>query len=75
MLLSEQIAAKNFRLRESLVGYKTKWHLSGDPTLILIQQGILRVTLQNNQFETNKNEVIKKQRLQCLKRHRKMQRH
>ncbi len=50
MMLSEQITAKNFRLRESKVGYKTKWHLAGDPTLILVQKGTLRITLRDNQF-------------------------
>lgn len=48
MLLSDQIGAKNFRLRESAVGYTTQWHLSGDPTLISILKGTLRITLQNN---------------------------
>jgi hypothetical protein len=47
MRLSEQIGAKNFRLRESELGYITDWHLSGDPTMIIIQQGILRITLPN----------------------------
>lgn len=50
MLLSDQIASKNFRLRESPVGYSTDWHLSGDPTLIIIQKGILRIILQNEEY-------------------------
>jgi hypothetical protein len=50
MLLSDQIASKNFRLRESPVGYNTDWHLSGDPTLIIIQKGILRIILQNKEY-------------------------
>lgn len=50
LLLSDQIGAKNFRLRESFVGYSTDWHLAGDPTLIIIQKGILRITLRNNQY-------------------------
>ncbi len=50
MLLSNQIASKNFRLRESQVGYETDWHLSGDPTLIIIQKGILRIILQNDEY-------------------------
>ncbi len=50
MLLSDQIASKNFRLRESKVGYETDWHLSGDPTLIIIQKGILRIILQNDEY-------------------------
>jgi hypothetical protein len=50
MLLSDQIVSKNFRLRESQVGYSTDWHLSGDPTLIIIQKGILRIILQNEEY-------------------------
>lgn len=51
MLLSEQIAAKNFRFRESEPGYVTDWHLAGDPTLIIIQKGTLRIWLQNGSFK------------------------
>ena len=46
VLLSKRIEAKNFRLRESLVGYSTNWHLSGDPTLISNLKGRLRTILQ-----------------------------
>ncbi len=47
MLLTDRIDAVNFRLRESEPGYKTEFHLAGDPTLIIIQKGTLRITLQN----------------------------
>lgn len=47
MWLTEQIAAKNFRIRTSAVGYQTHWHVAGDATLIIIQAGILKITLQN----------------------------
>ncbi len=47
MLLTNRIDALNFRLRESDPGYRTAFHLAGDPTLIIIQQGTLRITLQN----------------------------
>ncbi|KOY87682.1 hypothetical protein AD998_17485 [bacterium 336/3] len=50
MYLSEQIGSKNFRIRESDAYYKSFWHLAGDPTLIIVLQGILRITLQNNQY-------------------------
>ena len=50
MYLSEQIGSKNFRIRESGANYKTSWHLAGDPTLIIILQGVLRITLQNNDY-------------------------
>ena len=47
MLLTDRIDAQNFRIRSSAPGYTTDWHLAGDSTLIIIQQGVLRVTLQN----------------------------
>lgn len=51
MLLSDQIETKNFRFRESEAGYATDWHLAGDPTLIIIQKGTLRIWLQNGSFK------------------------
>lgn len=50
MYLSEQIGSKNFRIRESDIHYQSSWHLAGDPTLIIVLQGILRIMLQNNQY-------------------------
>lgn len=47
MTLTNRIDAQNLRLRESEAGYKTDFHVAGDPTLIIIQQGCLRITLQN----------------------------
>ena len=55
MLLSDRIPAQNFRLRESMPGYFTDWHLSGDPTLIIIQKGILRISLQNGIYKDFKS--------------------
>lgn len=52
MLLTEQIASKNFRIRKSDVGYETDFHLSGDPTLIIILKGTLKIELQNGEFKT-----------------------
>ena len=49
-MLSHRIDAQNFRLRESEPGYETDWHLAGDPTLIIIRQGILRITLRNGSY-------------------------
>lgn len=51
MLLTNRIDAQNLRLRESVAGYKTDFHVAGDPTLIIIQQGVLRVTLLNGDFK------------------------
>ena len=47
MLLTDQIGAKNLRLRQSEAGYFADWHVAGDATLIIIQQGVLKITLQN----------------------------
>ena len=42
MFLTDQIASKNFRIRKSDVGYATEFHLSGDPTLLIILKGTLK---------------------------------
>lgn len=52
MFLTEQIASKNFRIRKSDLGYETDFHLSGDPTLIIILKGTLKIELQNGTFKT-----------------------
>ncbi len=51
MLLSDQIVTKNVRFRKSSVGYVTDWHVSSDPTLIVVQSGVLRITLQNGEYK------------------------
>ena len=51
MILTNRIEAQNLRLRESLSGYKSDFHVAGDPTLIIVQQGVLRITLQNGEFK------------------------
>ena len=55
MLLSDRIEALNFRFRESHKGYQTDWHLAGDPTLIIIQKGSLRISLQDGTFKDFKS--------------------
>jgi len=47
MFLSQQINAVNFRLRQSLQGYTADWHVAGDPTLIIVLAGVLRIILRN----------------------------
>lgn len=51
MFLTDRIDALNFRIRESKAGYKTDWHVAVDPTLIIVQQGIIRISLQNGDFK------------------------
>ena len=50
LFLTNQIAAQNFRIRKSEVGYATDFHISGDPTFIVIQKGSLKIELQNGDF-------------------------
>lgn len=50
MVLTDRIEAQNLRLRESAPGYQTDWHVAGDPTLIIIQCGVLRITLQSGSY-------------------------
>ena len=49
-VLSEQIPALNFRLRESPATYKSDFHVAGDSTLLIILAGTLRVELRNGEY-------------------------
>lgn len=55
MLLTDRIDAQNLRLRQSDIGYQTDWHIAGDPTLIVIQKGVLRIMLRNGDFRDFKS--------------------
>ena len=48
-MLSEQQAAVNFRLRTSGSNYSSNYHVAGDPTLLIILKGQLRVSLPNGE--------------------------
>jgi hypothetical protein len=50
MDLTDRIDALNLRLRESAPGYQSDWHVAGDPTLIIIQAGTLRISLRDQSF-------------------------
>ena len=50
MSISERQQALNFRHRKSDPGYFSTWHVAGDPTLIIVRQGVLRLTLRNGEF-------------------------
>lgn len=52
LFLTNQITAKNFRIRKSNVGYTTDFHLAGDATFITIQKGSLKIELQNGESKT-----------------------
>ena len=47
-LLSDQIAAVNFRLRRS-VGYSADFHVAGDPTLLIVLSGTMRIELPSGE--------------------------
>ena len=51
MLLTDRIDALNLRLRESAPRYKSDWHVAGDPTLIIVQQGVLRIVLRDESYQ------------------------
>ena len=46
-MLSEQVSAVNFRLRTSDASYASSFHVAGDPTLLIILSGTLRIVLRD----------------------------
>ncbi|MFT6222158.1 MAG: hypothetical protein ACJA0C_001566 [Candidatus Endobugula sp.] len=48
-MLSEQLPAVNFRLRESDASYASSFHVAGDPTLLIVLSGTLRIVLRNGE--------------------------
>ena len=48
-MLSAQIPAVNFRLRTSDTSYSSDWHVAGDPTLLIVLCGTLRIHLRNDE--------------------------
>lgn len=50
LFISSRQQALNFRHRMSEPCYFSDWHLAGDPTLILIRAGILRIGLQDGSY-------------------------
>ncbi|MBL1433374.1 MAG: hypothetical protein COC09_06405 [Gammaproteobacteria bacterium] len=50
MFLSGPINALNFRLRKSHESYEADWHVAGDPTLLLIMAGTVRISLRNGDY-------------------------
>ena len=47
MLLSPRIGCSSLRLRRSEPGYTADWHVAGDPTLIVIRSGRVRLVLRD----------------------------
>jgi len=50
MFISSRQEALNFRHRSSEPGYFSSWHVAGDPTLIIIRQGTLRLSLRSGEY-------------------------
>lgn len=50
-MLSDQQAAVNFRLRSSDTSYASDWHVAGDPTLLVVLAGIVRIILRNDDYK------------------------
>ena len=47
--LSDQVNAVNFRFRESDQSYGSDFHVAGDPTLLVILSGVVRIELRNGE--------------------------
>lgn len=52
MAISPRIGCSSLRLRTSEPGYTADWHIAGDPTLIVIRSGQLRLTLRDASEQT-----------------------
>lgn len=50
LFISPRINALNFRHRVSKPGYVSSWHVAGDPTLIIIRAGTLRIGLRDGSY-------------------------
>lgn len=64
--ITERMDALNFRHRISEPGYASSWHVAGDPTLIIVRAGVLRIGLRNGEFRDFKagDQFIAMDRLQ-----------
>jgi len=50
LFITSRQGALNFRHRMSELGYSSNWHVAGDPTLIIIRSGTLRIGLRDNSY-------------------------
>jgi len=50
LFITDRMDALNFRHRASEPGYFSSWHVAGDPTLIIIRSGTLRMTLRSGEY-------------------------
>ncbi|MFI4859253.1 MAG: hypothetical protein ACIAXF_01090 [Phycisphaerales bacterium JB063] len=47
LVLSPRIGASSLRLRTSEPGYTADWHVAGEPVLIVVRRGTLRIGLRD----------------------------
>ncbi|MEP0073547.1 MAG: hypothetical protein ABJE79_12655 [Marinomonas sp.] len=50
LFITGRMDALNFRHRMSQSGYFSSWHVAGDPTLIIVRSGTLRIGLRNGLY-------------------------
>ena len=50
LFITDRMDALNFRHRMSKLGYFSTWHVAGDPTLIIVRSGILRISLRTGEY-------------------------
>jgi hypothetical protein len=50
LFISHHQTALNSHHRMSYLGYLSDWHVAGDPTLIIIRLGILRIVLRDKSY-------------------------
>ncbi len=50
LFITDRLDALNFRHRMSEPGYFSSWHVAGDPTLIVVRSGTLRISLRNGEY-------------------------
>lgn len=49
MILSPRVGCGSLRLRQSEPGYFADWHVAGDPVLIIVRRGTLRIGLRSGE--------------------------
>lgn len=47
LMLTPRIGTSSLRLRVSEPGYQSKWHVAGEPVLIIIRRGVLQIGLRD----------------------------
>ena len=67
LFITPRIDALNFRHRLSKPDYFSNWHVAGDPTLIIIRTGTLRIALRSGEYKdfSAGDMFIAKDRLQA----------